>query len=135
MTLISEAQALGRPVVASNLPDRANPLCSSVILAIQGVSRRERSAAAGQGINSDEFKNGQYLCTGYDMYLTTEPDCFEAMAITHSRFRRVIYGIPNHVTGGLGGAGNATAVYSLPGTNHHYRVFQCVSKDIVAECK
>ena len=136
MTLISEAQALGRPVVASNLPDRANPLCSPVILAIQGVSRRERSAAAGQGMESEDFKNGQYLCTGYDVYITSEPDVFEAMAITHSRFRRVIYGIPNHVTGGLGGAGSATAVFSLPGTNHHYRVFQCVTNDdIVAECK
>ena len=137
MTLISEAQALGRPVVASNLPDQANPLCSPVILAIQGVSRRERSAAAGQGMESEEFKNGHYLCTGYDMYITSEPDVFEAMAITHSRFRRVIYGIPNHVTGGLGGAGSATAVFSLPGTNHHYRVFQCVTNDddIVAECK
>ena len=131
----SDANSLDTPAVALSLPDEENPLCSSVILAIQGVSRKERSAASGKGMNSDEFKNGQYLCTGYDIYVTKEPDVFEAMAITHSRFRRVIYGIPNFTTGGLGGTGGATAVYSLPGTNHHYRVFQCVSKDIVAHCK
>ena len=133
--LASDAHPVDRPGATKNLPDWANPLRSSIILAIQGVSRKERSTASGKGMDSDDFKNGQYLCTGYDIYVTTEPDIFEAMAITHSRFRRVIYGIRNSSTGGLGGTGSTTAVYSLPGTNHHYRVFQCISKDIIAECK
>ena len=46
------------------VPDEVNPLCSSVILAIQSVSRKERNAAKGKGMDSDDFKNGQYLCTG-----------------------------------------------------------------------
>jgi len=33
-------------------------------LAIQGVSRRERTQAMGHGMDSDLFRNGQYLCTG-----------------------------------------------------------------------
>mmetsp|Transcript_13348 Transcript_13348/g.19089 ORF Transcript_13348/g.19089 Transcript_13348/m.19089 type:complete len:532 (-) Transcript_13348:381-1976(-) len=102
-----------------------NPLSTTVILAIQGVSRRERNVAMGAGIDSDSFKNGQYLCTGYDVYLTREPSIFEAMALVHSRARRIIFGAPNHVDGGLGGSSKTISIHSLPGTNHHYRVFRC----------
>ncbi len=40
-------------------PDHVNPLCTPVLLAIQGVSRKERLAACGFGMQSDEFKTGQ----------------------------------------------------------------------------
>jgi len=106
-------------------PDCINPLCTPILLAIQGVSRRERSNAIGLGMSSSEFASGQYLCTGYDLYSTMEPDIYEAMACVHSRFRRVIFGISKEGIGGLGGSGLANAVHSLPGTNHHYRVFKC----------
>jgi hypothetical protein len=36
-----------------------DPLCTPVLLAIQGVSRRERLAAAGCGMGSEEFRAGQ----------------------------------------------------------------------------
>ena len=48
----------------SNFPDRNNPMCTSTILAIQGVSRKERGNAIGHGMESNEFQRGQYLCTG-----------------------------------------------------------------------
>ncbi len=41
-----------------------NPLSTPVMLCIQGVSRIERQAAMGKGMDSDAFKQGQYLCTG-----------------------------------------------------------------------
>ena len=47
-------------------PDALNPLCTSVLLAIQGVSRKERAAAVGYGMDSETFQKGQYLCTGCD---------------------------------------------------------------------
>jgi hypothetical protein len=41
-----------------------NPLNTPVMFAIQGVSRLERQAALGQGLDSESFRRGQYLCTG-----------------------------------------------------------------------
>jgi tRNA-specific adenosine deaminase 3 len=100
-----------------------NPLCTPVILAIQGISRFERKAALGHGMESDTFRNGQYLCTGYDIYVRNEPSVFEAMAMVHSRIRRVVFRDINPNDGGLGGTGTASAVHCLPTTNHRYRVF------------
>jgi len=36
-----------------------NPLCSPIILALQGVSRKQRLAALDHGMDSDSFKSGQ----------------------------------------------------------------------------
>ncbi|KAL9186955.1 hypothetical protein ACHAXT_010675 [Thalassiosira profunda] len=106
-----------------SFPDEANPLCTPTMLAIQGVSRKEREVALGSGMESKEFKSGQYLCTGYDVYLTKEPNAYEAMALVHSRVRRVVFGVQDPGMGGLGGAA-AAGIHSLPGTNHHYRAFR-----------
>ncbi|KAL7495277.1 hypothetical protein ACHAWT_003721 [Skeletonema menzelii] len=110
-----------------SFPDYINPLSSAPLLAIQGVSRIERQVAVSNGMESDEFRGGQYLCTGYDVYLTKEPNIFEAMSLVHSRVRRVIFGIPDEGMGGLGGpksSGQDAGIHSLPGTNHHYRAFR-----------
>lgn len=45
--------------VWDSFPDEVNPLCTSTILAIQGVSRSERHTASGYGMESKEFKTGQ----------------------------------------------------------------------------
>ena len=47
--------------------------------------------------------------------------CRCAMALVHSRVRRVVFGVPNAVFGGLGGR---LAVHEAPGLNHHSAVFQ-----------
>ena len=108
-----------------------NPLNSSVLLAIQGVSRIERDAAMGNGILSSTFKHGQYLLTGYDLYLTKEPGAFEAMASLHSRIRRIVFGVRNVEDGGLVNL----ELHCLPGTNHRFRVFECIHPDILNECQ
>ena len=74
------------------------------------------------------------MFSSYDVFVTKEPDVFEAMALVHSRVRRVIFCTADSESGGLGGAGTSISVNSLPGTNHHYRVYRCVSKDIISEC-
>lgn len=91
-----------------------NPLATPILLALQGVSRREREAkmkfteaAAADAPSAKPKSNkrernqqqpqqrGQYICTGYDMYSFYEPSVFEAMACLHSRLRRLVYFVPD----------------------------------------
>lgn len=62
-----------------------------------------------------------YLCTGYDCYLLHEPCTMCAMALVHSRLRRVIFCAPDAAAGALGGAFKLHAQRSL---NHHYLVYR-----------
>jgi tRNA(Arg) A34 adenosine deaminase TadA len=106
--------------------DYSNPLATSILYAIQSVSRLERERAFSQGVDSANFQGGQYLCTGYDVYTTHEPSVFEAMALVHSRIRRLVIGCTS--SSGNGGL-TSFQVHSLPGTNHKYRVFCCRHND------
>ncbi len=68
---------------------------------------------------------------GFDVYLTKEPNPYKAMALVHSRVRRVIFGIADKEMGGLGGVGVSLAAHCLPGTNHHYRAFRLNTEYII----
>lgn len=60
-----------------------------------------------------------YLCTGYDFYMTHEPCTMCAMALVHSRVRRVFYAQPSE-----GGAlGTCRKLHVQPGLNHHFQVW------------
>jgi tRNA(Arg) A34 adenosine deaminase TadA len=104
-------------------PATINPLQTSVVLAIQAVSRIERrNAERSASMDNPEFQAGQYLCTGYDVYTTAEPSPYEAMALVHARIRRLVFGCPTeHGGGGI----TEHRVHALPGTNHKYRAFVC----------
>ena len=84
----------------------------------------------------------QYLCTGYDVYATMEPNIYEAMALVHSRIRRLVFGCSMSDVEALANINSDqtrvnsyfgrhdsgildTYVHALPSTNHHYRAFMC----------
>ena len=96
-----------------------NPLATPIMLALQGVSRLERSEvlsavandvdaeystnnctgtphSVSENSNLDTCKTAgrrhqHYLCTGFDLYASYEPSVMEAMACVHSRLRRLIF--------------------------------------------
>jgi tRNA(Arg) A34 adenosine deaminase TadA len=62
-----------------------------------------------------------YLCTGFDAFVTHEPCAMCAMALLHSRVRRVFWDVPDPKRGALG---SVVRLHALPNINHRYRVFR-----------
>ncbi|KAG7381864.1 adenosine deaminase, tRNA-specific 3 [Phytophthora pseudosyringae] len=86
----------------------------------------EREDAASSAMKDDEGnkekkQSESYLCTGYDIYLDREPCAMCAMALVHSRARRVVFDRANPGDGVLLSSFKLHTIKSL---NHHYRVFQ-----------
>lgn len=65
-------------------------------------------------------KYGPYLCTGYDVYLTDEPCIMCAMALVHSRARRIFF----HKSNVNGALKTLTKLHTIKALNHHYEVYQ-----------
>ncbi|XP_050094420.1 probable inactive tRNA-specific adenosine deaminase-like protein 3 [Anopheles aquasalis] len=66
-------------------------------------------------------KYGPYLCTGYDVYLTHEPCIMCAMALTHSRVRRVFY---HHLNPQGGALGSLVKLHTIKELNHRFEAFR-----------
>lgn len=69
-----------------------------------------------------------YLCTNLDIYLSCEPDVTSAMALVHSRIRKVYFIRDNEHQGALK---THFHIHMLKSLNHRYRVYQYVCSDIV----
>ena len=64
-------------------------------------------------------EDGPYLCTGYYVYVTHEPCIMCAMALVHSRMKRVFYGVKVKE----GGLGSTCKIHTINNLNHHFEVF------------
>ncbi|KAJ0404857.1 hypothetical protein P43SY_007939 [Pythium insidiosum] len=116
------------------------PIFHAVMKALDGVARRDREresakhprregeCEAARGTSRPGRGEESYLCTGYDVYLDTEPCAMCAMALVHSRARRVVFATLNASNGALASAHRLHTIKSL---NHRYRVFhaQLCSQD------
>lgn len=80
-----------------------------------GVKRKHEASASAFASSGRP-----YLCTGWDCYVLHEPCLMCAMALVHSRVRRVVYARPDAAAGALEGAQRLLALRSL---NHHYEAF------------
>uniref|UniRef100_A0A1L8DGD4 Putative subunit of trna-specific adenosine-34 deaminase n=1 Tax=Nyssomyia neivai TaxID=330878 RepID=A0A1L8DGD4_9DIPT len=65
-------------------------------------------------------KYGPYLCTGYDVYVLQEPCVMCAMALVHSRIRRIFF----HQQTPQGALMSIVQLQTVRELNHHYQVFR-----------
>jgi tRNA-specific adenosine deaminase 3 len=110
-----------------------------VMVAIDSVAERDRQRAAAStptkkhkrahdvnaapdadSNNKEDVEDESYLCTGYDVYMDREPCVMCAMALVHSRARRIVFASLNATDGALASVHRLHTIKSL---NHHYRVF------------
>ncbi|KAE9038284.1 hypothetical protein PR003_g5984 [Phytophthora rubi] len=98
---------------------------------VEEKAAKKQKTAEGEDAATAERQEsretGSYLCTGYDVYLDREPCGMCAMALVHSRARRVVFDRANPEDGVLLSSFKLHTIKSL---NHHYRVFQlAISQD------
>lgn len=82
--------------------------------------RGEQPPTAEEELADNLAKYGPYLCTGYDIYLLREPCLMCAMALVHSRARRVFFLEPTS----NGALTSSFRLHTVKELNHHYEVFQ-----------
>ncbi|ALC41736.1 CG10927 [Drosophila busckii] len=84
----------------------------------QSLQELEQEQSAANNLS----KYGPYLCTGYDVYLLREPCLMCAMALVHSRVRRIFF-LDCCKNGALI---SCFKLHTIKELNHHYEVFHII---------
>ena len=111
--IVARARDRSRATARSERVSPRTPL-QHAVMALLGVWGAECAAARDAG------RVPHYLCRTFDVYTTLEPCCMCAMALLHSRVRRVVFGSRNAAFGGLG---SRVRVHQQPNLNHRFSVY------------
>lgn len=116
------ADAAGRvlAVATGEVTPRA-PLQHPAMVAIEKVAEEARKRSSGKRSREDDA----YLCQDCDVVLTMEPCIMCAMALVHSRVKRVAFWHSDMEFGGFGGR---LALHQCQSLNHTVRVLQWQQK-------
>ena len=97
--------------------------CSPELADGQSCKRRRQEEPGGGKQSGDTGlgnQSGDYLCTGMDVYLATEPCVMCTMALVHSRISRIFFGSFRKDFGGIGEA----KLQDVSALNHNFQAFQ-----------
>ena len=102
-----------------------------------GDDKKRKRDAQVKGSTLTEIMGRPYLCTGYDAFMVREPCIMCAMALVHSRLKRVIFACPNAKTGALTGPSGVRRLHGVKSLNHHYFVytFDIDENSLLAACR
>ncbi|KAL1520283.1 hypothetical protein AB1Y20_023749 [Prymnesium parvum] len=123
---------------AADARGASQPLRHALMLCVEQVARDERArreqlAGGAEGRKRPECvgvgradRAEEHLCAGCDAYVTVEPCAMCAMALVHSRVRRVFYAIPAPEQGALGSRFSLHTEHAL---NHRFQVVRNVLRE------
>ena len=111
--------ALALDLLVSRLGDKLleHHLYSPTMLVISALA----AASRGECLPISELPGGQYLCTGLELFLHTEPNLASSMALVHSRVACVVY---REFDASAGGLGSRYKLHTLRSINHRFRVYR-----------
>eukprot|EP01015_Nassula_variabilis_P017466 TRINITY_DN2751_c0_g1_i3.p2 TRINITY_DN2751_c0_g1~~TRINITY_DN2751_c0_g1_i3.p2 ORF type:complete len:165 (+),score=48.21 TRINITY_DN2751_c0_g1_i3:2-496(+) len=98
--------------------------------------RKSKQDLSESDVLSNNEDSGFYYCTNLDLVIVQEPCIMCAMALVHSRVRRVYYSIRSQGVGqsGLyGGLNEDLQINNLGSLNHKYLVYRGILEEKVKE--
>ena len=120
-----------KEIIASSNESIDHPLRHCVINLVDKVASLQGGGVwfkLPNPINSklNKSKDDPYLCTNYDIFINTEPCLICAMALIHSRIKRIFF-TTSTLTKSKCPADSALSVikiHALPNLNHHFEVWK-----------